>query len=857
MDSLNSIHRIAPDAALSLAKGSSGITSKEETAPGDSFARSPETGDLSGRMPVSKTDLPDPLLGALDIREKLETLKGVEKEAYIREFREKNAGKLFVSIDMHNHQPIYRPGTHPADTPEIQRYVLGTGDADNRREVYRDADAYAIEAMKDKPQFPHFGFQVSYSGSLMENLEKTKEKGLWPGEGWSTHYKNVRRDTHTSLGGPRLDLVNIGYHHPLMGLIASGNPQEGQEDPDKDIQLQLKMHQYAVEKLFGAPVSKGFFPPEMAFSERMIPAIKKVGIEWTMVDNLHFDRANEDYENSADGLKPPNRADSRNPGPHTYETLPNDLAKVHKVSPEALRPHYVKHINPVNGNEELMIVVPEERSLSSYIQKDRDASKLQDVINKFGKYDTDPAHPLFVLYATDGDNNGSNSGEFHRNVPIDLATRYPDQVVFTTIQDYLELFPPEKPQLVSDQKGVKHYRGGDVIHVEDGAWWGANLGDPQFSKWIDDPAYTGYSPKNNSWAVLTAAKNEVLTADQMEPAGAAKESVGNIIDNKGSDTEQAWHGLLVGQTSCYEYWNPDNVLSYSSVRGANMAVDAARKVLSRHPKEEDHVGPSVFLPMHYPYNPKGYPSSFNVVTYAYDINDVKSVKVKFRTDEDGILNRPEDFMYDGKDVKPWDHETYLNKMPFPDLPSHPDVWVDPRARADVYRGKIDIEIPEGKPGEMIQYFVEAVDGLGNLTRSPIQNVYVTNSGGSNPGDITNEEIHKQLSSGNPQVMAQTIGLVFTIGRNDRDVFNHVFYRLDKADEALMQNLEVLASKGQIKLSGDPKFRDEYINRLDGHLLKEENVAKLKSKRTLADSMSKPLADMASDPRVKRILEKLS
>jgi hypothetical protein len=800
----------------------------------------------------------DPLMTALDIREKLETLKGPEREAYIREFREKNGHKIFVSIDMHNHQPIYRPGVNPADTPEIQRYVLGTGDAENRREVYRDADAYAIELMKNQMgQYPHFGFQVSYSGSLAENLEKTAEKGIWPGKGWNIHYRTIRDTNTTPLGNPRLDFVNIGYHHPLMGLIASGHSdQGGKVNYDKDIELQIKMHQAAIDKLFGGPRSKGFFPPEMAFSERMVPALKNVGVEWAMVDNLHFDRANQDYNNSQDGLKPPNRADSRNPGAHSYETLPNDLAKTHKVSPDAMRPHYVKHIDPATGNEEIMVVVPEERSLSSYIQKDRDAHQLQEIITKYQKYNTDANHPLFVLYATDGDNNGSNSGEFHRNVPVDMATRFPNDVVFTTISDYLELFPPEKPQLVSEKEGVKHYQGGDVIHVEDGSWWGANLGDPQFSKWIDDPAYTGYSPKNNSWAVLTAAKNEVITADQLEPAGASKESINNIITGAGSDTEKAWHGLLVGQTSCYEYWNPDNILSYSSVKGANLAVDNARNVLGRHGKEEDKVGPSVFLPMHYPYNPRGMPAQFNVVTYAYDVNGVKSVKVKYRGDDSGSVDRPQDAMYEGEGVKKWDGEIQLNKIPFPDLPTKPDVWVDPKVRADVYRGKVELSLPEGTPGELVQYYVEAEDNLGNMTRSPIQHVYVSNAA-DNPAEISNDELHNRLKSGDPALVADTIALVLTIGRNDVNIFNHVFFRLENADPATLEALEQDAIKGRIKLSGERAFRNEYIGRLDRHLVQDENTARIKSEPHLAWFMSHPLAGEASDPRVARILAKLS
>jgi len=338
--------------------------------PKDGFSRAGNIEDPSKAakaaleaMQKQSSTMSEPEKAALETREKLQTLQGAERAAFIKEFKEKNAGKIFVAFHMHDHQPVYRPGVHPSDTPEYCQVVMAGGDADNRREVYKDAEAYAIDQMKHKKnEFPHFGTQVSFSGSLIENMDKTAERGQWPGKDWSNHYRNTRKETDTGLGNEPLDFVNFGYHHPLMGLIATGHSENG-VNSDKDIELQIKMHQQTVEEHFGGPISKGFFPPEMAFTERMVPALKKVGVEWTEVDNIHFDRANMDYNNPADGLAPPNKADKRNPGEHKYETLPNDLAKTHLVSPDALRPHYVKHTDPATGNEELMIVVPEERSL--------------------------------------------------------------------------------------------------------------------------------------------------------------------------------------------------------------------------------------------------------------------------------------------------------------------------------------------------------------------------------------------------------------------------------------------------------------------------------------------------------------
>lgn len=55
------------------------------------------------------------------------------------------------------------------------------------------------------------------------------------------------------------------------------------------------------------------------------------------------------------------------------------------------------------------------------------------------------------------------------------------------------------------------------MHVEPGAWSGADNGDPQFMKWFsryDQP----YSPDLNSWAVLTAFQNVVHALEDSEPS---------------------------------------------------------------------------------------------------------------------------------------------------------------------------------------------------------------------------------------------------------------------------------------------------------------------------------------------------
>ena len=87
---------------------------------------------------------------------------------------------------------------------------------------------------------------------------------------------------------------------------------------ERDMRMQIELHKYAYEQTWGPDptYSHGLFPPETAFSERMIPALKAEGLDWVLVDNIHFDRATQNYPyTTASNLIPPNRADQINPDP--------------------------------------------------------------------------------------------------------------------------------------------------------------------------------------------------------------------------------------------------------------------------------------------------------------------------------------------------------------------------------------------------------------------------------------------------------------------------------------------------------------------------------------------------------------
>jgi alpha-amylase/alpha-mannosidase (GH57 family) len=72
-----------------------------------------------------------------------------------------------------------------------------------------------------------------------------------------------------------IELIGMGYYHPIFPLI-----------PVEDWDEQLARGRQIVQDTFGrAP--RGFWPPEMAFCMEMVPALKKAGYEYVVVDSVH------------------------------------------------------------------------------------------------------------------------------------------------------------------------------------------------------------------------------------------------------------------------------------------------------------------------------------------------------------------------------------------------------------------------------------------------------------------------------------------------------------------------------------------------------------------------------------------
>lgn len=602
--------------------------------------------------------------------------------------------KIYIAFQWHMHQPIYYPYENCLTTDASNKYSYSILDIHTGRTgPYTNWPKNAVQKGIDAG-FPNFGAQVSFSGSLIENLNNIEAAGKGFA-GWKANWIAARANK-TANGNPRLDMVGFGYHHPLMGLIDY-----------TDIRKQIQLHKTALATSFpGVAYSKGIFPPENAFSEREIPALVDEGLEWVLVDNIHFERASANCPvGDATNLYRPNPADVRNPDPNDWQGL-NGVWCPSKISGGwAHKPHYVSYTDPTTGVSKKIIAVPTSRYLGNEDGRGGfGALNYESVLSQLAAANTDPSHPILVVLHHDGDNFGGGTDSYYGSNFQNFVNWLKGNSNFecTTVQDYLDMFP---------------VANNDVIHVEDGSWSGADNGDPQFKKWNGDPGtYTGatgtYSPDRNSWGVMTAAKNIMETAEKINPAA--------------QGTKDGWKYYLNGQTSCYWYWDGTEIWDSNPSRAATLAVNAALTVAK---SGTDATPPSMYIPQRIPYNPGGIewtsvgymPTDFKVWSYVYDMSGLTSVTLKYRTSTSTKVSNDNLTYAGGSSVCSW-----INVVMTPTSIASITNPV-PTYKADEYSGMIT-----GLKNKLVDYYIEATDTKGNVQKSDIFNVWVGNGDDTNP-----------------------------------------------------------------------------------------------------------------------------
>lgn len=700
-----------------------------------------------------------------------------------------------VSRFWHNHQPLYWPewNGNGSQTKRVQyawdSIVLKPGQiydssrqhpendlnaifgVDDRKKAYQDGPRNSVASVNSG------GYAMSYSGSLMNNVWSLGANGqLGYGGNWWNGNREARGWT-ASDGGRKLDLVGFTYHHSLGSVL-----------PKPVFRKELQIFHEAAYKAWNTGSisnrSKGFFPTEMAFSETMIDVLADEGYEWAIVASHHLSRTSPSYNDKANPegsynifSSPPNKADQIGPTSSTgwWFGTGNVGETAWNLAPFAYQLHKAKYVNPETGTEKTIMLVPSD-DIQSY--KAGYSGWQKGLIDaNISPYATDPNRPCIVMPSTDGDNAwGGGSSSWDGDAPglMNNGT-----------------YPGVTPQGFVNNFG----QYADTVHIEDGAWIFPETcyGSPQFLKWVEPPVANasatnrvyntqvdmetpGFATKFYAWAPVIAGANWCETAEQMwiSQNGAGTVAAWKIQDPynnfvSGTDSnpnivERAWNIYLVGLDSGFNYYgglgNDDEIKSSLATRRAQ---EILQSYVNANKATLDNTPPTVFKPQRFPYNPGWYTfgwfnsipgnnsalkkmkSEFYVWTHAYDVSGITSIVVKIRKDNDGTnplnSNQNETFA-GGSEVGGW-VTVAMTKRLLPNTATGLTAAANnsqieyfsqglPLENADYYFARIDDNSFPNFRGNLFDYYIEAYDGRGNLSKSDIQHVWVADDGFGGP-----------------------------------------------------------------------------------------------------------------------------
>ncbi|KFE62306.1 carbohydrate binding domain-containing protein [Hyalangium minutum] len=645
---------------------------------------------------------------------------------------------------------------------------------------------------------------VTMSGAVVNNVQDLTTLQNVPGynnTSWGTSWRDKYNTLRTPAGNRTLDLIHFTGHHSMGPLVG----------PDyflKDLiyQSATLAQPYFLGSDFRS--SKGFFPTELGFSERIIPTLAKLGIQWSVIGDNHFSRTLKDYpflnDPGSDTLvSPPNRADLQNTsnvGSWVSLQMAHEQQTIRNKYPFASTPHWVRYVDPATGTESRVVGIPVNQNGSW--EEGWEGQVTVGVVGLQNFEGLVPQKQFFVI-AHDGDNSGGRAGSD--------STWYNGRSVTCTagvqclgISEYL----------VSNTPATT-----DVVHVQDGSWVDTrdSSSDPQWHHWKlpfgiwkgQFPAFnsaTGLNlaPKTNlsgvqegmtvsfehgwhylerNFALLQAALNYAKTAEQIwlddhpnhwQPTTTVDNQIthpGNQLNpwmmsfpvkgNPSSDwagganpAELAWYFLLPAMDSGFGYYDENQDDNVKPTLSFNQSLYFAKPYVQDR-VTQDRTGPSVWWPQRWPYNPGSantdksegwtlhhFNNTFAIYTYAYDVSGLYNIKVRIRT-------------HANKSIDPLDntHKVYdpaaRKAAGVPNIDTtRVSAWVDyPMNKRDlkpVINGvswqpaylPVMAKVPAQEIGDLyytylgnyrdqlIDYYIEATDTRGNVTRSEIQSVYV-------------------------------------------------------------------------------------------------------------------------------------
>ena len=168
--------------------------------------------------------------------------------------------KVYFALGLHMHQP-----------PDNLKLLVEHNEWEAQQIIrcYERAARYA-HMYKDTTYF-HVGF----SGILLEQFKNREIVDKY------RKFVDIPKMIKNYREAKNIEIIGMGYYHPLFPII-----------PREDWDEQLNRGREIVKELFGQN-PKGFWPSEMGFCMEMIPALKRAGYEYVVVDHVHVRSVNK------------------------------------------------------------------------------------------------------------------------------------------------------------------------------------------------------------------------------------------------------------------------------------------------------------------------------------------------------------------------------------------------------------------------------------------------------------------------------------------------------------------------------------------------------------------------------------
>lgn len=131
--------------------------------------------------------------------------------------------------------------------------------------AYQDSYRPFLDVLEDYPDVP---FVLHTSGPLLE----------WLVERHPDYIDRLRK----LVAAGRLEVLGGGFYEPILTML-----------PHRDRVGQLRTYSEYLGGLFGAPV-RGAWTPERVWEQHLVGAYAEAGIEYTVLDDFHFQRAGID-----------------------------------------------------------------------------------------------------------------------------------------------------------------------------------------------------------------------------------------------------------------------------------------------------------------------------------------------------------------------------------------------------------------------------------------------------------------------------------------------------------------------------------------------------------------------------------